>query len=227
MCKLLPVFLGLALVLSAQTTPTRRIQANGTATVSVKPDTARVSMGVTTTATTAQDATSQNATVAQAVLDKLTQLLGQNADIKTLSYSLSPNYSYPPGGGNPTLLGYTATNTVQVTTADLTLPGKIIDTATQAGANRVDGLSFFLKDDSAPKGQALRLATIQAKQHADAIASGLSLHTGNVLFIQEGVTSTPVYAATGGIAASAAATPVQTGTVDVRADVTLQIEITQ
>ena len=40
---------------------------------------------------------------------------------------------------------------------------KVIDTAVQAGATRIDNLQFTLKDDSAARNQALRAATQKAK----------------------------------------------------------------
>ncbi len=201
----------------------RYVVASGDGIVSVKPDMVRVTVGVTTQAANAQDASTQNATIIQNVLDKLKQSF-PNADIKTLNYSLTPNYTYPPGA-TPVLNGFTATNTVQVSTSDLTAAGKIIDTATGAGANRIDSLSFYLNDDSAARGQALRLAAAQARTQADAIASGLSLKLGNVIVAQQGTTVTPVMTVTGAAAGAAATTPVQSGNVEVRATVTVQVEI--
>src|SRR5207237_4469948 len=143
------------------------------------------------------------------------------AALKTLSYSLNPNYST---GNQPVVIGYTATNTNQVTVGDLSLIGKVIDTGIQAGANRVAGLQFDLKDDQPVRLQALKLATTQAKAHADAMASGLGLKTGAVIAIQEGST-TNIQPVRVGTAAPTATTPVETGQVDVKATVTLQVEI--
>ena len=227
MCKSLLV--GLALLAgccaSAQTVSrSRYVVASGDGVASVKPDMVRVTVGVTTQAATAQDASSQNATVVQNVLDKLKQGF-PSADIKTLNYTLSPVYSYP-SNGSPTLTGFTASNTVEVSTADLTAAGKIIDTATGGGANRIDSLSFYLKDDSSARATALRLAAAQARQQAEAIASGLSLKLGNVIVAQQGSAVTPVVAdARLGAGAAATTTPVQSGNVEVRASVTVQVEI--
>ncbi len=225
MNKSLFVVLALAGSLGASAqmvTRARYVVASGEGVVSVKPDMVRVTVGVTTQATNAQDASSQNATIIQNVLDKLKQTF-PTADIRTLNYSLNPNYTYPPGG-TPNLTGFTATNTVQVTTSDLSVPGKIIDTATQAGANRIDSLSFYLNDDSSARGQALRLAAAQARVQADAIASGLSLKLGNVIVAQQGAAVQPVSADVRMMGA-AATTPVQSGNVEVRATVTVQVEI--
>jgi uncharacterized protein len=217
---------------AAQTTftPRRIIRAVGEGKVSGKPDQVQIDFAVVTQASTAQEAAAQNATLSTAVLNALKQLLGATADLKTLNYSLSPVYNYPRDNSAPTLSGFVASNTVEATSSNLDLPGRIIDTAIQAGANRVDSLRFTIKDEQPLRGQALRLAAQQARTHADAIATGLGVRLGAVANAAETYSTAIPYAdIRGGIGtgASAPATPVQPGTVDVTATVTLEIEITQ
>jgi uncharacterized protein YggE len=118
------------------------INTTGEAVVSVAPDRARIDVGVVTQAATSQAAVAQNAQKLEATLARLRALLGANADIKTVSYSLTPNYRYPKEGGEPQITGYSATNIVRVTLDDLTKVGNVIDTATEAGANRIQSLQF-------------------------------------------------------------------------------------
>ena len=200
------------------------VLAMGNATVSVQPDEARVQFSVVTQATTASAAASQNADQVTAVLAALRSVLGPNAELKTLSYSLSPNYSNPRDGTQPVIIGYTASNTVEARLSDLSLIGRTIDTGIQAGANRVQGLQFGLKDDQPVRLQALKLATVEAKAHADAMASGLGLKTGAPIAIQEGSTVS-IQPLRLGTAAPTATTPIETGSVDIRATVTLQVEL--
>jgi uncharacterized protein YggE len=217
---------GLAAALCAQVPMhVPSITAVGDASVSVPPDMARVDLGVATQAATAQDATQQNATQAGAVITALQTLLGSNASIKTISYSVSPVYNNPPSGQSATIIGYMVTNIVEATLTDLTQVGKVIDTAIQSGANRVQGISFGLQDRTAPVAQALKLAASRARSQADAIASGLNLHTGSVLEASEGVnlTSNPTVLAPG---AGVATTPIETGMVVIQASVTIQVAIT-
>ncbi len=205
-------------------TPARpaSITAVGDATVSVTPDLARVDLGVVTQGATAQEATVANATRAGAMISALQATLGSNANIKTISYSLSPVYNNPPPGQSATIIGYMVTNIVEVTLTDLAQVGKVIDTAIQSGANRVQGISFGLQDRNPPVAQALKLAAAKAKGQADAIASGLNVRTGAVLHASQGVNSIgPV--ALG--AAVAATTPIETGLVVVQASVTLEVAI--
>jgi hypothetical protein len=224
--KLTPLIIALAFAaVSWAQTPVRAasITAVGTATVSVTPDVARVDVGVFTQGATAQDASAANATQASAIITALQVLLGADANIKTINYSLSPVYNNPPPGQNPSIIGYSVSNTVQIRLTDLSKIGRTIDTAIQSGANRVQGISFDLQDRNPPTAQALKAAAINARAQADAIAAGLNVHTGAVVHASEGVnTSTPVL----GLTAGAATTPVQTGLVVIQASVTLEVAIT-
>jgi uncharacterized protein len=222
--KIGKLLIGLAFiaVLSAQT-PMRvaSITAVGQASVSVTPNMALVDVGVSTQAATAQAASQQDAAQAGTVISALQALLGTTASIKTISYSVSPVYNNPPPGQNATIIGYVVTNIVEVTLTDLTLVGKVIDTAIQSGANLVQGVSFSLQDNSAPVAQALKMAASSALSQAAAIASGLNLHTGSVLRASEGVnTANPMALAP---TAGGASTPIQTGMVVIQASVTIDI----
>ena len=208
-----------------QTSGTPSLVAVGDATVTGTPDLALVSMGVVTQADTAQAATAQNAAQAGAVITALQNLLGTGASIKTVSYSVSPVYNNPPAGQPAAIIGYSVTNIVQVTLTDLTQVGQAIDTAIQSGANRVQGVSFSLQDRTPLVAQALKTAASRARSQADAIASGLNVHTGAVLHASEGVnTQNPVFS---GAAAPTSSTPIETGLVVVQASVTVEVAITQ
>lgn len=224
------IFLFLAffsIAASAQPVPRRFIRAFGEGSVSVTPDQAKVQFSVVTQAATAEAAAAQNATQVTTLLAALRSILGPSAELKTLSYSLNPNYSTPRDGSQPVIVGYTASNTVEATVTDLSLIGKLIDTGIQAGGNRVSGLRFGLKNDQPARQQALRLATVQAKAHADAMASGLNLKAGAVVSIQEGSVFSPVVSLDTRSLTGAPTTPIETGQVDVRATVTLEVDLTQ
>src|SRR5579871_1910739 len=103
---ILPAAVAFLITASAQTImPPRTITATGNATVSAQPDKAIIDIGVTTQATTASDASSQNATQVSQVLAAIRLVLGQAADIQTVNYSLNPVYSQ---GSTQTIIGYVA-----------------------------------------------------------------------------------------------------------------------
>ncbi|MEK6410791.1 MAG: SIMPL domain-containing protein [Acidobacteriota bacterium] len=205
------------------------IRVTGDATVTVKPDQAEISIGVVTQSQTAQAAAAQNAQKQDTVISELRKVLGSSAEIKTISYSLSPNYRYPKEGGQPTISGYTASNIVQVKTANLEQVGKVIDLATGSGANNIQSLRFTLKDEQAARTQALQEASTKARSKAQAIASALGLKIQRILRVEEGgPTTRPMmeYAAElGAMRAQAATTPIESGSIDVRATVTLTVEV--
>ncbi len=201
------------------------IRTSGEAIVTASPDRALIDIGVTTQANTSQAAAAENAKKLETTLARLRQLLGANADIKTTSYTLSPNYRYPREGGEPSITGYTATNIVRVTIDDLDQVGKAIDAATQAGANRIQTLRFTLKDERSVQAQALREAAANARRKADALAAALSLTIVRVLSVVE---SSPTVFPVHDVAfarAEAAQTPILPGNIEVRATVTLAVEV--
>ena len=89
----------------------------------------------------------------------------------------------------PAITGYSASNTVEVTLSGTTLIGPVIDTASQNGATSIGSLQFGLKDFDPARVQALKLATQQAKAHADSMAAGMGRTVGNIISIQESGTA--------------------------------------
>ena len=211
------LYLTLGAVLAAQTTATRTVQATGSATLSANPDQAQIDVGVVTVGATAQDSAQQNATQTTSVLNAVKAVLGANGTIQTVSYYVQPRYTNTTPA---TINGYTTSNTVRVLTFDLSIIGKLIDAANAAGANTVGGLNFGLQDSEPLVQQALTQATKQALAHATAIASGLGGKIASVVSAQEGSSYTPILVSAGPTA-GAATTPVQTGTVNVYATVTV------
>lgn len=203
------------------------IRVMGEATVSARPDQAEIDIGVVAQAPTAQAAATQNAQRLDAVVAELRRALGPTADLRTSRYTVTPDYRSPREGSGPTISGYTATNSVHVKTGDLGDVGKIIDLSTQAGANTINRLQFTLKDEQAARAEALRAAAVKARGQAEVLAAALGLKIVRVLSVAEGqpvVTRPMPYALAGGMPARAA-TPVEPGTVDVHATVTLTVEV--
>ncbi len=230
MLKLLFALVMAPLLLSAQEPAKDRIatiQVEGDAVVHAKPDRAEVDLGVVTQSTDAKSAASQNAQKLDRVIQQLKRQVGQNLQIKTIGYSLSPNYVYPPQGGEPKITGYIATNVIQVQTDDLQQAGPIIDTAIKAGANNVQALRFLLRDESVVQAQALKEAAKEARSKADALAGSLGVRILRVLHVVEGgQTVVPMY--TRQMVSEAkmdAGTPVEPGTLEVQGKVTLTVEI--
>jgi len=222
------------------------ISVTAEATIPAKPDRATIEIGVVTESKTAQGAAAQNARRVEEVIAALRAVLpaagGETApgeppppgavspspaQITTVDYSLDPVYSRPKPGGNPVLTSYSASNTVRVTTNDLALVGPLIDGAMGAGANRINRLAFTLQDGQPLMMKALGQAAARAKEKAEAIASALGVKIIRVLQVEEnGPAVRPVERMLRFNAAPAETpTPVESGTVDVTASVTLTVEV--
>ena len=201
------------------------VRASGEATVSAKPDRAQVSVGVITEANTAEKASQQNASQTSDVLKMLKDLVGSAGEIKTTGYSIGPEYQFS-SGNPPKISGYHANNTVLVTVSDLSFVGKIIDAAVKSGANDLT-ISFLLKSDDTIRAEALREAAKKARANAEAIAYGLDLHVVRVLQAETtNVTPIrPIMLQAGAMAKAATPTPIEAGTLDVHASVTVTVEV--
>jgi uncharacterized protein len=190
------------------------------------PDRAEITLAVTTQGSTAQAAASQNATLTQQVLAAVRPIAGTKGEVKTANYSLNPEYDYSPNGSKPKLTGYRANNSIHVILDDLTATGKLIDAAIQAGATNIDGISFTLRDDASVRADALAQAAIKGKANAEAIAKALGVRVLGVLSVE--TIDSPILRPMPMMrmaAAEKAATPIQPGTLDVRASVVLTLLI--
>ncbi|MBI3621413.1 MAG: SIMPL domain-containing protein [Nitrospirae bacterium] len=216
-----------------------QIRVTAEASIEARPDRATIDLGVVTEAATAQTAGAQNAKRVEAVLASLRAVLsaspggtpggstaGSESEITTIAYALDPVYTRPKPGGAAIISGYSASNVVRVTTDDLSQVGRLIDGAMGAGANRVNRLVFALKDDQPLVTRALEQASVRAKSKAEAIAAALGVKIVRVLQVEEnGPAVRPVESMLRFSAAAEPATPVEPGTVDVTATVTLTVEI--
>ncbi len=201
------------------------VRASGEATVSAKPDQVQISIGVVTDAPQAEAAAAQNASQTSAVLNATKSSIAGHGEVKTTGYSISPQYDYSQGHA-PRLTGYQARNTVQVTLDDLSMTGKVIDSATGAGANNVEGISFSLRDDSAVRVQALAEAAKKARANGEAIAAALGLDVVGVL--RADTEQAPIVRPEPGIMMAVKArapTPIEAGTLDIHATVIVTLQV--
>jgi len=224
MFRIFALFLAMAVFAGAQTAAsTPSVQASGSSTISgIQPDTVQLTVGVVTSASTAQSAASQNATQTNAVIAALNNALGSNGSVQTIGYSVTPQYGTTTANSPAAITGYTATNTLQVTTSNLNLAGSLIDAANQAGANNISGPTYSLQNSDPYTQQALTASAKQALAHAASIAAGLGGKTGTVISAEQSSGVTPVVL-TGVMAASG--TPILNGTVSVSASVTVTVAL--
>ena len=213
-----------------RTTQQSVVTVSDEAIVSATPDRALIEIAVVNRAATARVAATENATRTERVLAAIRGAVKGHAKIETAQYGLTPNYDYPrESNGRPRLTGYTASNTVRVTSDDLGDVGPAIDAAVADGANNVQNLQFTLRDRHAAETRALRDAAERARMKADALASALGLKVVRVLeVVENGPVVRPFVGRMMAVEANmaqAASTPIQPGDVDVRAQVSMTVEV--
>lgn len=165
-------------------TPT--LSVTGSGNVTVIPDKANVTLGVSTHAKDAASAQNENARRAAAVQAAVKALGIDDKAIKTQNYSFRPTYEQNARHENQ-INGYTVDNSVVVTIEDLGKVGKVIDAALRAGANQVNSLTFAARSTDALKKVALIAAVNDAKNKAEIIAQGLNSRIVGVQHVSENV----------------------------------------
>jgi uncharacterized protein len=141
-----------------------------------KPDQATVGSGVQTLAPTAVEAMAQNAKQMTNLIKAIKAKGIKEDDIQTSGISLSPQYDYNnvEPGKSPRFVGYSVSNTVNVTTTNTEKLGMLLDTMVAAGGNQIQGPVFSIVDNS----NLLAQATKQAIKTADARAQQYAANTG-------------------------------------------------
>lgn len=163
------------------------ITVQGSTEFEVSPDLAKVRFRLETTSPTAQDAQVKNREVGDNVMSALKQAGVRENEIETADYRVERVEEWDYVKQQPVFKGYRVTNAFVVSTKDLAKVGSLLDVGIQAGANNVESISFELSDEKETevKTDALRKATVNAREKADALADGAGVRLGKVLSLSE------------------------------------------
>ena len=202
----------------------RTITVVGTGRASVQPDLADLRLGVTITAPTVESARSANSSTLAAVIDRLKATGIADRDLQTSIVSVSPQYDYSREGAPPRLAGYTFSNLVAAVVRDIERVGEAIDAALTAGATNVDHIAFRVADQSAAEREAREAAVADARVKAETFAGAAGVTIEGVAAIVESGAPIPYpmpVAERMAFAAKDASTPIEPGTNEVVATVTI------
>jgi uncharacterized protein YggE len=196
------------------------ITVTGTGTITSAPDEATFTIGVQTQGSTAREALDANSGQMRRVIQAVRSAGVSKDDIQTQDVSVSANYSE-----ENRIDGYSASNSVLVTLRDLSRAGKVLDAASNAGANQVYGPSLSRSDRDAVEKKALGDAVDDARTKAEALAKAAGVSLGRVTAITEGFSGgpEPYYASDLRLAKTDA--PIEPGTQDIQASVTVTFAI--
>lgn len=160
-----------------------------------RPDSATVRLGVEVTAQTPAAALSQTQQATESVLQRLRQSGVVEANLQTSDLNVfqvqGPGRDGPPiqptqagqSGQTPTLYRGHALITIRGQEVDRVAP--LLETAIQAGATAVHGLSFGVRDSSSLAREALQAAIRDSRPKAEAAAAEAGLTLGSIRSIVE------------------------------------------
>jgi hypothetical protein len=174
-----------AFTYTGETATEKTISLSGSGSASAQTDQASINLGVEITNESAAEAIAENAAAMDAVIEAVMAQGVSEDDIYTTSYSVYPQYDWTEEGR--VFKGYTVTNMVRVTVKNLDNVGGVIDAAGEAGANRIDGISFELSDAMREelKMNAYEAAIADAEAKVEVISENLGLTVTGVQSVTE------------------------------------------
>ena len=174
---------------------TDTITVNGDGQATLPPDVAKISFTVQNTAATVVDAQAATTKQANAAIAFVKEQGIDDKDVKTLSYNIYPQYSYPnpcsrgelcPAyNGTPKITGYQVSETVQVTVRDLASVGTFLGGLGKLSVQNVSGPDFSLDDSTAGYDAARADAIAKAKAQATLLSRQLGVRLGKIVNFSE------------------------------------------
>jgi uncharacterized protein YggE len=215
------------------------IVVNGKGEVEKKPDIATFSFTVQEDGTTVKDAQDKATVKTNKALDYLKSVGIAEKDIKTLGYNTNPKYEYqtivciryPCPQGKQTIVGYEASQTVEVKVRDTEKAGTILAAIGGYNVQNISSLTFTFDNEDLVVAEARQKAINDAKEKATALAKQLGVRIVRITDFQESGSYPQMYyakdmAATSGAANQSAPAPeLPTGENKITSNVTITFEI--
>ena len=172
-----------------QVAATPLVRVNISESLRTPPDEATMTVGTQAKAATATAAVAANKTKTERLLAAIRSSGIRERDIQTQGVQLQPDYRWdqePGGRGRQTLVGYIASNSVQIKTRSIDRLTTLLDTLTTAGADTVYGPNFGISDPAPLR----REARVRAMARGEAEASEYARNNGyskvRLLSVEEG-----------------------------------------
>lgn len=193
-------------VATADTTHPATLAIDGQGVAFVVPDVATLSVQIRSGSATSTVARSRANLKTKAVLAALAKLGITRAQLTTTGISLSRRQL------SKKKVLYSATNEIDLRLTDVAKVGPVVDAATEAGADGIDGPSFTFSDPTAGRAQATRNALADARKRADDAAGAVGQKVTGIRSIVIDPSSGPE-SASGGSTSKQAASPASADTV--------------
>lgn len=204
----------------------RSVSVTGSGEIRAIPDLAIIRLGVENQAETAEATLDENNERMQALINALQDSGIPAESIQTQTIRLAPRYRFDEENGSQTLIGYSASNSVDIESDDLQRLGIILDQAVRAGATTIDSIRFELSNAEDLAADARQAAVANAKEKAEQLAELTGVSLGAVLDIQEFSNLPSPVQEQVEFQAEAAAIPIQPGkqTIRINVQITWQLE---
>ncbi len=173
----------------AEMAATPLIRVNIAETLRTPPDEASLTVGTQAKASTATAAVAANKTKTEKLLAAIRAAGIRERDIQTQGIQLQPDYRWdnePGGRGRQTLIGYIASNSVQIKTRNIEALTSLLDTLTSAGADTVYGPNFGISDPAPLRREARVRAMARGEAEATEYARNNGFTKVRLLSVEEG-----------------------------------------
>lgn len=206
---------------------TNTVSFSGEGKVISKSDIALVNLSIVTESATSKSAQDNNSKKSKAVVEFLKKQKIEDKDIKTTSYNIYPQYSYPRYD-KPVISGYQVNQTMEIKIRNLDDVSAILDGVVSAGANQINNLSFEIDEPEKLKSEARKMAIDDAKKKARELEKELGIDLGKIINFSEsaGGFPTPIFLeAKGGIGGEDGGPSVPSGENEIVVNVYLTYQI--
>ena len=205
----------------------------GEGSIFIRPDIAEFNVTIVAEQKRVGDAQNDNTVRSNAVVNFLKQSGIQENDIKTVEYSVSPQYQYdksvcpryPCVPRPPRIISFEVRHSLEVKVRDLKKVDQLLEGVVSVGASEVGSVSFTVDDEKAAMAQARQKAITDAKQKAQVLAGDLGVRLVKIVGFSESGGGFPIFDRAVGMAAEAKQVPqVQPGQQEIQSSVTITYE---
>lgn len=204
------------------------ISINGEGKETGTPNIAVTEIGLVTEKSDVASAQKENTEKMNKLISEVKKSGVKDEDIQTTNYSIYPKYDYT--NGRSLLAGYTVNQTITLKIRDLTKISAILAKVGEVGVNQVSNLNFTIDDPENLRALARDKALVNAKEKAQALAKSLGVKLIKVVSYNEYNQPEPSplyrsYAMPEGMGGGSSSPDIQTGSLDVKVDVSVIYEI--
>jgi len=189
----------------------------GIGTIKAKPDVAMVTLGIVTEGQELKTAQEENALKTNKVIYSLQTMGIREKNIKTQSFYITPEYDFIEG--KKIFRGYRVANNLEITINNIEKTGEIIDSAVEAGANKVSDISFTVKDPNQYYRNALNLAIEDAIQKTISLERRFSFKINKIPIKIDEQRSTYASSERAYLESAKTATPIMPGEIEIQSKI--------